>query len=192
MQELFTSFAARWVFNIQQPLSFIFPHPLISGSHTAVMEMEIEFFRGNFPEQNPKPLTDHIQKMESGEAPFFPATLSLVYGKLLSKALPQPVAYGSSHRMLPGSGDEGATRAGFSQPLRPLLKCGKCGENERLQNLRHEGYCPRCFRRLGLLQYVFCFLPSRFTPLMECPSCNSLRRTTHVYCQEQRCGIHFG
>ena len=189
MQELFTSFAARWVFNIQQLLSFIFPHPLISGSHTAVMEMEIEFFRRNFPEQNPKLLTDHIQKMELGEAPFFPATLSLVYEKLLSKALPQPVASGSGHRMLPGSGDEGATRAGFSQPNRLLLECEKCGEHERLQNLCYESYCPRCFQRLGLLQYVFCFLPNHCTPIMKCPSCHSLRRTFNEFCGQ--CGIHF-
>ncbi|KAF9642810.1 hypothetical protein BDM02DRAFT_3273313 [Thelephora ganbajun] len=68
-RELFTSFAA---------------------SHKAVMDMEIQFFHENFTEKDPKLLMDHIQRMASGEAPFFSTTLSLVYGKLLEKAFTQP------------------------------------------------------------------------------------------------------
>ena len=70
------------------------PH-LWTSSHTAVMEMELKFFRRNSTEQNPRSLVDHIQKMKSGEAPFFPATLGLVYDTLFSKVFPQPVASGS-------------------------------------------------------------------------------------------------
>ena len=76
-------------------ISFVcFPHPLASRSHTVVMEMEIEFFYKNC-RKNPKLLIDHIQKMKSGDAPFFPTTLGLVYDKLFGDPLPQPAAPGS-------------------------------------------------------------------------------------------------
>ena len=71
-----------------------FPHPWTSRRHTAVMEMEIEFFYKN-SKKNPKLLIDHIQKMKSGEAPFFPTTLGLVYDKLFGDPLTQPTANSS-------------------------------------------------------------------------------------------------
>ena len=48
--------------------------------------MEIQFFHQRVTEKHPKLLTDHIQRMASGEAPFFPTTLSLLYDKLVEKA----------------------------------------------------------------------------------------------------------
>ena len=57
--------------------------------------MEIKFFHKTFTEQNPKPLMEHMQRMASGEAPFFPATLSLVIGTLARKVLPRPITSGS-------------------------------------------------------------------------------------------------
>ena len=53
--------------------------------------MEIEFLHGNFTEKNPKLLMEHIQRMASGEAPFFSTTLSLVYDKLVERVFTQPV-----------------------------------------------------------------------------------------------------
>ena len=51
------------------------------------MDLEIKFFHET-PVQDPKLLVDHIHRMASGEAPFFPATLGLVYGTLAKKVLP--------------------------------------------------------------------------------------------------------
>ena len=47
--------------------------------------MEIRFLRETFTEKDSKLLMDHVQRMASGEAPFFPKTLSLVYYKLAKK-----------------------------------------------------------------------------------------------------------
>lgn len=56
------------------------------------MDMELEFLHKNFTEKNPKQLIEHIQRMASGEAPFFSATLGLVYDKLIERVLVQPIA----------------------------------------------------------------------------------------------------
>ena len=58
--------------------------------------MEMKFFHGTFTGQNPELLTDHIRRMASGEAPFFAATLSLVYGALARKVLPLSITSSSS------------------------------------------------------------------------------------------------
>ena len=42
------------------------------------MEIEMEILDKNFTEIDPKSLTDQIQSVASGEAPFIPVTLSLV------------------------------------------------------------------------------------------------------------------
>lgn len=69
MRHLFSSFAARWAHISFRWLSFsVTPNPF---SHTAVMEMEVKFFHKKFPGKDPKPLMDHLQKLASGEAPFF-------------------------------------------------------------------------------------------------------------------------
>jgi hypothetical protein len=49
--------------------------------------MEIRFLREMFTEKDSKLLMDHVQRMASGEAPFFPKTLGLVYYKLAKKPL---------------------------------------------------------------------------------------------------------
>ena len=51
--------------------------------------MEIEFLHQKFTEKDPKLLMDHIQRMASGEAPFFATTLGVVYDKLAEKAFPK-------------------------------------------------------------------------------------------------------
>jgi len=62
------------------------------------MDMEIQFLHDNFTEKDSKLLMDHIQRMAFGEAPFFAATLSLVYDKLVEKAFTQPAPSGSGLR----------------------------------------------------------------------------------------------
>ena len=51
--------------------------------------MEIQFLHKMFTGKNPKVLMDHVRRMASGEAPFFPATLGLVYHKLVEEATPK-------------------------------------------------------------------------------------------------------
>ena len=53
--------------------------------------MEIQLLHENFTENDPKLLTEQIQRMASGEAPFFATALSLVYDKLVEKAFAQPI-----------------------------------------------------------------------------------------------------
>ena len=165
-----------------------FPHPWMSSSHKAVMDVEVEFFHKNFTEQNPKPLTDHIQAMASGKAPFFPTTLSSVYGKMLRSTFPQPVASGSGV----GNSLVAANRSasGLFAPPPPsgttprmeLLKCRKCGEQAKLQDLFNSLYCPRCPRE------GFFSIP----PAMECPVCGSWRAVKTDKCSGLLCpGVTF-
>jgi len=59
------------------------------------MDLEIRFLLKNFTEKDPKLLMKHIQRMASGEAPFFATTLSSVYDKLIEKAFGRPIPSGS-------------------------------------------------------------------------------------------------
>jgi len=65
--------------------------------------MEIQFLHETFTEKDPKLLIDHIQRMVSGEAPFFPVTLSLVYDRLAEQTFPKNI--------FPGSGLSGLTKS---------------------------------------------------------------------------------
>jgi hypothetical protein len=56
--------------------------------------MEIQFFHERFTEKDPKLLIDYVGRMASGEAPFFPTTLSLVYDKLVENAFPKHIPSG--------------------------------------------------------------------------------------------------
>jgi hypothetical protein len=51
--------------------------------------MGIEVLHRNLTKEDPKLLMDYIQSAASGDAPFFPTTLSLVYDKLIGKEFPQ-------------------------------------------------------------------------------------------------------
>ena len=75
------------------------------------MTMEIEFLNSNLTEKNPKLLTEHIQRMTSGGAPFFPATLSLVYDKLVERAFPRTIVSGSGLEQSPGTEGQGVTNS---------------------------------------------------------------------------------
>jgi hypothetical protein len=83
IQELFSSFTARWASNGSDAYS---SHTWTSFNHNAVLDMEIEFFHERFADKDPKLLIDHIERMASGGTLFFPTTLSLVYDKLFEKA----------------------------------------------------------------------------------------------------------
>jgi len=78
---------------VYQFCSFIFSC-LDPFSHKVVMDMEIQFLHDSFTERDPRLLMGHIQRMAFGEAPFFAATLGLVYEKLVEKAFARPVPSG--------------------------------------------------------------------------------------------------
>ena len=59
------------------------------------MDIEVQFLHENFTEKDPKLLMEHIQRMASGEAPFFATTLSLVYDKLVERAFARFIPSGS-------------------------------------------------------------------------------------------------
>ena len=63
---------------------------LTPPSHKEVLDMEVQLFHERFTERDPKFLTDYIQKMASGEAPFFPVILSMVYDKLVENLFLNP------------------------------------------------------------------------------------------------------
>jgi len=74
------------------------------------MDMEIEFFGRNLTEESPELLMEHIQRIASGDAPFFSTTLSLVYRKLFEKVLPLPIAPVQGPRKSPLPKDRSVTK----------------------------------------------------------------------------------
>ena len=75
------------------------------SSHKAVMDVEIEFLLQNFAEK-PRSIKDYLQKIASGEMPFFPTTLSLIYTKLAEKVVVRPMASGSGVEIAIEIGDQ--------------------------------------------------------------------------------------
>ena len=78
------------------------------------MKMEIEFFDRNFIGRDPKPLMDHLRSVASGEASFFPNTLSLAYDKLFERSFPKIVPFDSGPSQV--SGNQTATTSAPIQP----------------------------------------------------------------------------
>ena len=87
-----------------------------STSHKEVLDMEIQFLQDRVTGKKPKLLIDGIQRMASGEAPFFPTTLSLVFDKLVEKACTKRTSFGF------GSGPGGCTEGESSiHPTTPKM-----------------------------------------------------------------------
>jgi hypothetical protein len=157
--------------------------------------MEVQFLHERFTEKDPKLLVDHIRRMASGEAPFFPTTLSLVYGKLVEKAFPKlTCASGvtSSSTINPASSSNLEIPAPTPRPA-PLssttkwrwLKCVRCGENARLRELHNGLYCPRCSGN-GKIGKV-----KRGRPFMLCLGCSRWRVTRLDECPKSECRGRF-
>ena len=153
-------------------------------SHGEIMDMEIEFLRGNFTEKHPKLLMEHIQRMASGEAPFFSKTLSLVYDKLVEYTSTRPTITDPDLGKSPEIRSQSiAEPASTSQ--RPhwvvLLKCRKCGERAMSRDLYDGLRCPRCPPR-----------PSgKGRPFMRCPLCKIARITRTDHCVGRSCVAGF-
>jgi len=174
--------------------------------------MEIQFIYENFTEKDPKLLMDHIQRMASGEAPFFTTTLSLVYDGLVERAF-------SRHTSL----DSGLGSWGAATPTPPLqaptpapsitpsfnlrtptpepypdpwswgtdavwatrLNCTRCNSTTSVQDLRDGLYCPLCPEtgRNGRGRVRGSF--------MQCTSCHKLRKSRVNNCTRAVCGQAF-
>jgi len=180
--------------------------------------MEIQFLHEKAIEKDPKLLIDCIQKMGSGEAPFFPTTLSLIYDTLVEKAFtthvpfdPRPSgrtegkspirpphspqaltstpninasltvdpATSSSNPQTPASTRDPNTSTTTTRSA--WLKCIRCYEVARLQDLHGGLYCPKCPAGLWWGE----------RPLMQCTLCNLLRTEAEGDCCRNTCRRRF-
>lgn len=171
--------------------------------------MEIKLFHETFTEQNPKPLMDHMQRMASGEAPFFPATLSLVIGTLARKVLPRPITSGSrlgkSREIWDQSAIETAPAIQVSNSTPdvdpsltpstipssssqdPASASGPSGAENNTVSL----ICPRCRRISSSSSGLRCprcrcrpkkAQRTELPPFMRCARCNTQRKVLRVDC----------
>lgn len=191
---------------VQKIIVGLFSHTWAPFSHQAVADIEIEFLLRNFTEKNPKLLMEHIQKMASGEAPFFSATLSLVYDKLVERVLTQPISPGKPTEAGNKSAAEPTSTTQASSPMFsfvnsaatptvPLppqspapvphapvwLVCFQCGDQARMQDLPEGTRCPRCPSRS----------PQKGKPFMQCPLCRLVRAARHPTCVRAVCQVRF-
>ena len=154
------------------------------------MEMEIEALCQDFAKRDPKLLMDYVQGVASGEVPFFPITLSLVYDKLAETVFPKDPPSNSDCEKHPG-GQTITTQnpsqvlsthpvtalpptGGPTTPTSPptssaFLKCVRCRRFLQLGQLYGGLHCPRCPEtgRNGL--------GVRGRPFMACSGCGRLR-----------------
>jgi len=168
--------------------------------------MEIQFLHENFTEKDSKSLTDHIQRMGSGEAPFFAATLSLVYGGLVENALSKhaPLDSGLGGQGTPthtphlhaSTSTPNVTLSSNSQAPAPApepassdtttkwvgLKCTRCYGVSSVRNLRDDLYCPQC-PATGW--------NGRGRPFMRCMTCKRIRETHVDRCVNANCSGAF-
>ena len=169
--------------------------------------MEIEFLHEKL-ERDPKLLMDHIKRMGSGEAPFFPITLSLVYDKLVDKAFSKP-ALSSALGCSAGSqsafskppfssvlgcsaGSQSVTfprsfQAPTPRPIikQPGLKCARCRHTALVHDLYDGLHCPQCTEKGKNGK------GERGRPFMRCVKCDTLRDGRRVFCLKSECGRRF-
>lgn len=174
--------------------------------------MEIQFLLEQFTENFPKPLMDHIQIMASGEAPFFPATLSLVYERLVERAFSKCAPFGSGSAKFVWRGVNPPTpsiqtstsassvasssdfQAVISRPViapsttttttigRARLKCARCRTVTPVRSLYRCLYCPLCDDKGRNGRN------QKGWPFMRCTECHTLRHRLGNVCQ---CGLQF-
>lgn len=175
------------------------------------MDLEVQFLLKHFTEKNPKLLVEHIQRMATGETPFLPTTLSLVYDKLIQKVFLRSIATGFGPGKPTESGGQSLTEpapatqaSNFTSNVDPpptptpppstqepgpepvplgavWLECFQCGERARLRDLSDGTRCPRC--------------PSRGArkgrPFMQCSACNHVRAEHRETCVRNACQARF-
>ena len=175
------------------------------------MDVEIEFLHNNLTKENSKKLLmEHIERMASGEAPFFSTTLSLVYDTLVEESSPQTTTSGPHPGKSPGTGDQGVTdsTSHANQPSTSIptvtsppspqtssptpgspstaarlawLQCTKCGGCWGLKSLYEGVYCPKCPE----------MSVQEGRPRMKCRSCNVTLETERADCINRKCRARF-
>jgi len=142
--------------------------------------MEIQFFRGWFSEGDLEFPIDHVRKMASGEAPFFPTTLSLVYRMLAEKVFPKRTLSGSDlGKHTEGQDDTTPAPSINTEPGWFELICHQCDEISLLKDLRDDLYCPQCPES------------DKWGNFMHCPICGAMRVTCANECPNQECRVGF-
>jgi len=178
-----------------------------------VLDMEIQFLQERFNEKDPEFPIDHIRRMASGEAPFFPTTLSLVYKKLAEKAFPKHASSGSgldrhtegqnvttptpsprTSASVSSTTSTSSLQVPTSIPVsappiitesEPVrLVCIECGVSSLLQQLHNGLYCPR---GLGWAAWG----EARHTKCMRCPLCRVVRGARRDDCSGKECRVRF-
>ena len=175
------------------------------------MDMEIEVFYQNFTKKDPKLLMEYIRNAASGEAAFFPTTLSLVYDRLIGKVFPKDTA--SSPKVEKdawGSWGQGSwgqdsdmgnpfqasssastpappftptpTVPSTTLPRQALLRCARCRRQAQIEQLYEGLHCPWCTENGKNGQGV------RGRPYMACSDCTRLRTTRIDRCPKAKCG----
>lgn len=176
--------------------------------------MEIRFLHERFTENFPQSLTDHIRRMASGEAPFFPATLGLVYDRLVEKAFSKVTPFDSAHGGFTGgqgtispslplqastSTPSFASSSHSQVPPAPGpvtappsttikwagLRCVRCARNASIHNLYDGLHCPRCDEKGRNGKH------KKGRPFMICTGCGAMRTTAGSVCSKSKCGGRF-
>ena len=182
------------------------------------MDIEIQLFHESFAEKDPKLFLEHIQRMTSGEAPFFATTLSLVYDKLVEKAFARPTPSDSgvgkspevqnvadpcspfqASTSIPAVSSTASTNGPSSNPQAPAPDPEPepipSGTSPPLAWLR----CFQC-RELATLEDLYTGMrcpacPSRGgkrgRPYMQCTLCRTMRTEPGSNCQKILCGARF-
>ena len=183
--------------------------------------MEIQFLHERAIEEDPKLMINCIQKMVSGETPFFPTTLSLVYDKLVEKAFTTR----SLFDRYPSGRTKGQSpirpvhspRASRSTPnINTFLTVGPAASSSSLQ-ARAPTYepeplttttqsarlrCIRCYEvaplqdlheglRCPRCPEIVWWTMGWKRPIMQCTSCNLLRVENSGHCYRIKCGRRF-
>ena len=175
------------------------------------MEMKIKLFHKTFAGRKSKSLMDHIQRMASGDAPFFPATLSLVCSALVRKVLLLPITSGPGLGLkLRETRDQSvvapvpAIQASDStsnldpsltsnitlpsSPRSPVpenstvyLRCFRCNQSAKIRYLYDGLRCQLCDPTTR----------KKVRPFMRCPLCSTMRTTLRMDCPKSDCKVVF-
>ena len=178
------------------------------------MDMEIEVLYQNFIKKDPKLLMDYIRNVASGEAVFFPTTLSLVYDRLIGRVFPkEPVSspkvekdpwdslgqdswgqdYDTKNPFQASSPTSTAAPFFSWTPTVPpstltdqkMVKCVRCRKQARLEQLYEGLHCPWCSEDGRNGMGV------KGRPYMTCSGCSLLRIMRIGTCQRGSCGATF-
>jgi len=188
------------------------------SSHKEVLDTEIQFFHERVTKNDPKLLIDCIQRMASGEAPFFPTTLSLVYDKLVEKAFtkqspfgsgPEVFSAGDNYFVKPTAFPEASaftfsipppliadTVASSSNLQAPASTCGPAPPsttpNSTWLKCVQCGEVARLRDLRGGLRCPKCPKAGKIpAPLMKCTSCNAVHESRREDCAKKKCRKRF-